>query len=123
MGVEGVTPIGPRGPESAPAQAPLPRAGPDLSRRHGAAREVRTEPTPQQNPVLNNPKTSQNAVLAQAGPKRAGTRLSVDAATKRIVAKIVDETNQVIKQIPPEELLKIIAQARKMYAKLFDEMV
>jgi uncharacterized FlaG/YvyC family protein len=60
--------------------------------------------------------------LAKPGPKRAGTRLSVDARTQRIVAQIVDETNQVIKQIPPEELLKIVARSRKLYAKLFDEM-
>lgn len=50
-------------------------------------------------------------------------RLSVDPRTDRIVAKIVDETNQVIKQIPPEELLKTIAQAREIRARIFDELV
>ena len=122
MGVEGVTPPGPGGPESTPIRTPLPRAGPDLVKQRETAQSVRAVSKPQPEPKLEPPKSPENAVLAKSGPKRAGTRLSVDARTKRIVAQIVDETNQVIKQIPPEELLKIVAKSRSMYARLFDEM-
>jgi len=68
-------------------------------------------------------KTDDNAAnsIVKSVPKRTGTRLSVDAGTKRIIVSIIDETNKVIKQIPPERLLRIAARTKVMTALLFDE--
>ena len=52
--------------------------------------------------------------------QRTGTRVYIDPATKRFVAQILDESHQVIKQIPPEELLRIAARFRELQGVLFD---
>ena len=123
MGVKGVAPPGPGRSEPARIRTPLPRAGPDPLQRPKATQSVDRESRPRRNKASEFPEALEIAVLVKSGPRRAGTRLSVDAQTKRIVARIVDETNQTIKQIPPEELLKIVAQGRRIQAKLFDKTV
>jgi uncharacterized FlaG/YvyC family protein len=67
----------------------------------------------------------QAASAAQSNPamQRSGTRLRIDEASKQIVAQIVNKNNEVIKQIPPEEALKIAARFREICGKLFDEKV
>lgn len=55
-----------------------------------------------------------------AANARGGTRLHVDEATNRIVAQIVNAENQVIKQIPPEEALRVAARIRNIVGLLFD---
>lgn len=52
---------------------------------------------------------------------RGGTQLYVDKPTKRIVAQILDKDRDVIKQIPPEEQLRILRRAREVEGVLFDE--
>lgn len=54
-------------------------------------------------------------------PLSGRTRLHVDEASNRVVAQILDENNEVVKQIPPEELLKIAARFRELQGLLFDE--
>lgn len=54
---------------------------------------------------------------------RSGTRLHLDGATDRIVAQIVNAENEVIRQLPPEEVLKIIAQFRKVVGLIFDKQI
>jgi len=54
------------------------------------------------------------------GLRQTETRLRIDEGTKRIVAQIVNEDHEVIKQIPPEELLRIAARFRDLQGKLFD---
>ena len=61
--------------------------------------------------------------MVKAPPQRTGTRLRIDEASKRIVAQIVNEDNEVTKQIPPEELLRIAARSREISGKLFDRKV
>ena len=51
------------------------------------------------------------------------TRLRVDEETERIVAQVLDENNEVIRQIPPEEVLRIAAQFRRFQDLLFDEQI
>lgn len=51
----------------------------------------------------------------------AGAIIRIDEATNRWVAQLVDENNEVIRQIPPEELLKIAAKFRRLQGLLFDE--
>ena len=53
----------------------------------------------------------------------SGVRLHIDESSKQIVAQIVDEDNQVIKQIPPDEALKLAQRARATNGLLFDEEV
>jgi uncharacterized FlaG/YvyC family protein len=47
----------------------------------------------------------------------------VDPNVHCIVAEIVDENNEVIKQIPPEEMLRIAAKFRELTGLLFEENV
>lgn len=61
--------------------------------------------------------------LEVPGAERTGTRLRVDNATERIVAQVLGQGNEVIKQIPPEEQLKVIANVREMQRRLLDEQV
>jgi uncharacterized FlaG/YvyC family protein len=68
-----------------------------------------------------DPPARVNAQELPEPPRRAGTRLRVDEASNRIVAQILDEANRVIKQIPPEELLKIAAQFRRFNGLIFDQ--
>ena len=121
MGIEGVPTQGLNTPAPAPAQKPPSRSGPDFARETTQGARAQTKPEESRPAPPDGP--SANDVLAKSGPQRAGTRLSVDANTKRIVAKIVDETNQVMKQIPPEDLLRVVANTREMQARLFDEMI
>jgi len=55
--------------------------------------------------------------------QRLGTRLHVDEATERVVAQILDQNREVVRQIPPEEQLRIIARAREITGMLFDSHV
>ncbi len=55
--------------------------------------------------------------------QRTETRMHVDEATKRIVTQIVDENNQVIRQIPPQELLDLAAHMQQLEGLLFDRNV
>lgn len=98
------------------AQAPDPLPRPAKTQQDGAAPVARLGPRPKEEQV------QQAAARAAAsdGPRRTGTRLRIDAASKRIVAQIVGENNEVLKQIPPEELLKISAKFQEMNGKLFD---
>ncbi|NUM52564.1 MAG: flagellar protein FlaG [Candidatus Hydrogenedentes bacterium] len=50
-----------------------------------------------------------------------GVRLRVDRETNRIIAQIVDEDDNVIRQIPPEDALRIAAQTRELLGLLFDQ--
>lgn len=64
-----------------------------------------------------------NVAPAKPLSERRGTRIHVDAVTDRVVAQILNEKREVIKQIPPEELLKVVANVRKYQGLLFDEMI
>lgn len=68
-------------------------------------------------------RTAQVSDLVQDERRASGTRLSVDDATKRLVAEIVDQNNEVIRQIPPQELLDVVARFNRLQGMLFDERV
>jgi uncharacterized FlaG/YvyC family protein len=46
--------------------------------------------------------------------------LRVDPETKRIVAQIVNEEGEVIRQLPPEDLLELSVRFRRLEGLLFD---
>lgn len=60
-----------------------------------------------------------SVLVQQQFPKN--TRLRVDEASKRIVAQILDENNEVVRQVPPQELLDISARFNRLEGILFDE--
>ncbi len=62
-------------------------------------------------------------VVEAAVSQRSGTRLRFDENSNQVITQIVDQNNEVIKQIPPEEMLKIAARFNELRGKLFDESV
>ena len=48
-------------------------------------------------------------------------RLRIDSESRQVIAQIVDENRQVVKQIPREELLRISANFRRLNGLLFDQ--
>lgn len=53
-------------------------------------------------------------------PLPPNTRLRVDEESKQIVAQVLDENNQVIRQIPPEALLELSARFNRLEGLLFN---
>ena len=99
----------PRAADAGRDTAPTARGGP------GPSEESVRQPAPKTE--------AQTPDMVKAPPQRTGTRLRIDEASKRIVAQIVNEDNEVTKQIPPEELLRIAARSREISGKLFDRKV
>ena len=72
-------------------------------------------------PVRNRPEPSgvprRLGVQQQLPPN---TRLRVDKESNRIVAQILDENNEVVRQIPPEALLEISSRFNRLEGLLFN---
>lgn len=92
--------------------------------------ESAPKPAQEDNARAVSASTELNEAQASKAPKaaprvtlneRAGTRLEVDPATDRIVAQILDGNQEVIRQIPPEEMLKTLAKVRRLQGLLFDQ--
>lgn len=49
------------------------------------------------------------------------SRIRMDETGRKPVVQILDENKQVIRQYPPEELLKIASRFRRLQGLLFDE--
>lgn len=101
------------------AQAPDSLSRTVKTLQSGAAPVARSEPSSSEEQVQQA--TADTVVYD--GSRRAGTRLRVDNASRRIITQIVDRNNEIIKQIPPEELLKITATFQEVNGKLFDQKV
>ena len=93
-------------PQNADAVAEKPKApriregpGPDEEQLQQAVKKLNEEPAVQ----------------------RAGIHLSIDDATQRVVAQILDEDREVVRQIPPEEFLEFAAKFRQLRGMLFDQ--
>lgn len=54
---------------------------------------------------------------------RSGSRVHVDQATDRFVVEIVNAKNEVIRQIPPEEALRLNVLFQKITGIIFDQKV
>ena len=107
-------------------------SGPDLAAQEAVSRT----PTRPPEPPKEEPERAEAAQEEQAPektqplaehlgnqPTRTGHRLYVDEATERVVAEILDENDEVIKQIPQEEQLQAIARTRAIQGILFDELI
>lgn len=54
---------------------------------------------------------------------RSGSRIRIDDATERVVVQILNQENEVIKQIPPDDLLQALKRFRQVTGILFDRQV
>ncbi len=95
-----------------PSVARTPSGGVPESAPKEAARVAPESPQPTQAGVTK--------VKTESTIQRTGTRIRIDDGTKRIVAQILDENREVIKQIPPEDLLQIAARLRQLEGLMFD---
>lgn len=100
---------------SAERRSPAPQLRSSEAVSTGAAKPVAVESTEEQVSSAASPRQ------AAATPRTTHTSMSVDAQSKRIVVRILDENNEVIKQIPAEELLHIAEQSREVEGLLFDK--
>lgn len=53
----------------------------------------------------------------------SGSRVYRDETTDRFIIQIVNDSNEVIRQVPPEELIRIAQRFRQITGVLFDEVV
>ncbi|MCH7958792.1 MAG: flagellar protein FlaG [Candidatus Hydrogenedentes bacterium] len=60
------------------------------------------------------------ASLNDSVRNRGGVRLHIDEGTNQVVAEIVDKNDEVIRQLPPEEALRIAARFREVIGLIFD---
>ncbi len=72
-----------------------------------------------------SPELSREVVKALASEVNAdtpnGSRIRVDESTDRIVLEILNEKREVVKQIPPEALLKALARSRDITGLVLDQ--
>lgn len=121
MNINGVVLEGPRGlaPNSSvaqpPAQAPAPTAP-------TVAAPAQVEAT--RDRVTQNVRQRLDTLAAdQASQSRGGTRLRLDERTDGVVAQIVNKNNEVIRQLPPEEALRIAARFHDLVGLIFDKNI
>lgn len=78
-----------------------------------AGREAR----PVEEQVQRAARSQEPSVVSQS----TGRRMRIDKESHRVVAQLLNENNEVIRQIPPEEALEIAARFRRLQGMLFDE--
>ncbi len=85
----------------------------------------RTDAAPEHAPVQHAGQAMEAAKQEVASLNSGMTHSSirVDKENNRIVVRLLNQDNQVIKQIPPEEVLEIASKMRRLQALLFDESV
>lgn len=118
MGIHSVNGQGPPVPTPAnTARVPAPqlRASEGASETKLLAQQVQ-EPNKEQATQAARPVERETSILSSGVP-----RFRINKDTKQIIAQIVDEHNKVIRQIPPEELLRVAAKIRKLEGVLFDK--
>ena len=108
-----------------PGASPVVRTPSSAARGAGApAAPVRIqapEPEVSQREQVQPAVQAVEARRAQITP--SGLRLHVDEATDRVVVEIVNESNEVIKQLPPKEALRIAARFRQVVGLIFDQQI
>ncbi|MBI5092490.1 MAG: flagellar protein FlaG [Candidatus Hydrogenedentes bacterium] len=96
----------PRAPQGAPQQAPVqPEAKPEAKGPPGEDK-------------IKTAAKAANVILANQG---TGVRLRVDQESSQVIVQLINDKNEVIKQIPPEEMLQIAARMRELEGMLFNK--
>lgn len=109
-----------------PGASPVVSAPSSVNRGSGGQR---APAPPETAPVVNlsqedRPQPAVDVVEARKAQSTPdGLHLRVDKATDRVVAEIVNESNEVIKQLPPEESLRAAARFRHVVGLLFDQQI
>lgn len=67
--------------------------------------------------------TLQALEAERAAKTPAGVRVHIDEATQRVVAEVLNNQREVIRQLPPEELLRIAARLDDVVGLIFDRRV
>jgi flagellar protein FlaG len=71
---------------------------------------------------MQNPRL--NRLVEQLGGRNAELSISMDKGSKKIVIKVVNsQTKEVIRQIPPEELVRLAESLRESNGSLLDQVV
>jgi uncharacterized FlaG/YvyC family protein len=79
------------------------------------------EPATSAPPSANTSQDVVDAIAAQAAAKKGnGARIRLDESTDRLVVQIVNADNEVIKQLPPEDLLRALERFREVTGLIFD---
>ena len=103
-------------PDSVRRGAPVP-APPEAK---SAPSETPDVPPPAPRP----PSEAIEALAARtAANTRSASRIRLDDATDRVVVQILNAENEVIKQFPPEELLRVLENIREVTGLLFDRQI
>ena len=91
----------------------------------GNAPVVEPRPEPKNDVVEIRAPQNAAALLAlgafDSSDVRSGSRIHVDPATERIVVEILNANNEVIRQVPPEEVLRVAARFRQFVGLIFDQ--
>lgn len=111
MGLEAIESSGPRALDA--ARHPLPQTTKAPAPTARATVET-TGPDPEKS-VQGVPRHL--GVQQQIPPN---TRLHLDEESQQIVAQILDENNEVVRQIPPEALLELSARFNRLEGLLFN---
>lgn len=91
-----------------------------------AANGPTTSPSSDSGQRAAAPQTPPESHTAEALQQRrrantpSGVRLQVDETVDRVIAQILNEDNEVIKQIPPEEAVRYFARFREITGLIFD---
>lgn len=88
--------------------------------------QIQVERSKQKKPIIDSKTTEQMVRQLNEELKIFNTKLafSIDDKTKKTVVKIIDESNnEVIRQIPPEYLLKISQRISELLGLIVDEKV
>ena len=101
---------------NAAAPGPHARAPDEPETARPAARD---HVSPSEEQVQRTAPDTQTTVRIDA----AHPRIRIDEQRNRVITQLVDENDEVIRQIPPEELLRVADQLRKLQGILFDEQI
>lgn len=114
MGVEGISSIPQRALEAGRVpNVPVPA-------KTAAARLITKPEAPLDSPTAEPEPRGVPQTLAVRQQLPPNTRLRVDEESNRIVAQILDENDEVIRQIPPEALLELSSKFNRLEGLLFD---
>lgn len=111
MGLDGINISAPQAPD----------AGRFSNVPETSAKVTVPRPEPQKDPVTNEP--APRGIPIQLGVQQTlppNTRLRVDEESNRIVAQILDENDEVVRQIPPEALLDLSTRFNRLEGLLFN---
>jgi len=103
-----------------------PRPKGDVAQSTRANFEAKPEKAPEKVRARSEVGEEQSSITTalaaiQSAPEAAGVTMRIDSLTKRVVSQIVNEVNEVIKQIPPQEALDVVAKIHRLQGLLFDQ--